>query len=217
MTTSSKGRVVLGSVFGNRLNLNGDQGNLLALKKYLEVAGFEVEVVGVGDTSAALNAHFLLFGHGSQAAMNSIDARLEKMDWQVVTAAVPGLAVGSAVEWLAATNLLAPVKRRAERVSQFETGELGNLRVLGYRNSDSDLPNIQMHNQFIATMLHGPVLAKNPRLLHKAAQAAVKCAGLEFPKVAPETLSAWVEQLNQISERIWALETDETFVKLELV
>lgn len=204
----------LGTVAPSRLNLDGDQGNLLALKKYLEAAAFEVEVHNVKTTDEALACHFLLLGHGSMAAMASIDGLLNCFDWQLVTARVPGLAVGSAVEWLATQASIGAKLNRIDRISEFRVGSLGSIQALGYRNSDTSLPDFQLADQFILTTLHGPVLAKNPRLLHKAANAAVRCAALSFPKPAPDSLTDWVTRLNRICVEIWQLETEVQYQPL---
>ena len=206
----------LGTFFGTRLNLDGDQGNLLALKRYLEAAGFAVEVQPVASTDQALLSHFLLMGHGSQAAMNSLADRLPGFDWNRIIQEVPGLAVGSGAEWLTQHLGGLGTFSRLERVSEFRVAELGDLKVLGYRNSDTDLPDLRLEQQFILSMLHGPVLAKNPRLLHKSALAAVRCAGGVWPSVLPAEAIDWISQLNRINSQIWLLETAAEFQPLEL-
>lgn len=207
--------VVLGTAFGSRLNLNGDQGNLLALRRYLSAAGFEVEIRSAATTEAALSCDFWFVGHGSVAAMQSIDEALRAIDWTRVLAEVPGLVVGSSFEWLAAHGKLNDTIQRGERVSQFEVAEFGPLRVLGYRNTDSGLPNLSLSGRVICTMLHGPLLAKNPQLLDRAARAAVTKAGLDWPLAAPAELGAWIDSLNKVCGEIWSLETDEEFPELK--
>jgi len=204
----------LGAFFGNRLNLNGDQGNLLALKRYLEAAGYEVDVVAVGTTEQAIECNFVLLGHGSLAAMASLSEHLIMFDWQKVMSTVPGLSVGSGTEWLATHGFVNPIQNRAERVSEFQVGNLGNLKVLGYRNTDTDIPNIGLTEQFLVSMLHGPVLAKNPRLLHKAAVAAARSAGFDWTVTSPDSFAKWVEALNRIAAQIWELEAEEPYSPL---
>ena len=65
-------------------------------------------------------------------------------------------------------------------------------------------------------MLHGPILAKNPELLDRAAKAAVTAAGLLWPERPSVELQDWVAQLNRISGVIWAVETQEDFEALEI-
>ncbi|MFM7030167.1 MAG: hypothetical protein ACKOWK_03775 [Micrococcales bacterium] len=200
-------KVILGSVFGTRLNLNGDQGNLLALRRYLEAAGLTVEVRPVISTDDALGCNFVMLGHGSMAAMKSLEPQLTAFDWSKILERVPGLAVGSGFEWLAREVLSTAVTESENRVSEFQVAELGIIRALGYRNTATDLPNLQLNGSFICSMLHGPLLAKNPRLLHRAAQTAAKSASLEL-KHTPE-LAAWVNELNRICGGIWKLEAPE--------
>jgi len=186
------------------------------LKRYLQEAGFPVEIVSVASTEEMLNCHFVLLGHGSQAAMASLEPHLTAIDWKLIMAKVPGMSVGSTVEWLATRGVVPFNVVKGPRVSEFQVGKFGGISVLGYRNTDTNLANLELSGQFITTMLHGPVLAKNPKLLHRAAVAAIKCAGLEFPKEPNPGLRDWVSHLNRISAQIWEIETDEKFEALEL-
>ena len=207
--------IKLGTIFPNQLNLDGDQGNLLALKRFLTAAGFQVGVQVVIPGVASSDLNFVLFGHGSLAACESIDAKLDELDWLALLN-VPGLAVGSGFEYLSRNSIVPQIIQPGERESAFQVANLGNLEVLGYRNSDSGLPNLVMNMRWICTMLHGPVLAKNPTLLDWAAKAAVAAAGLEWPQEIPDQLKNWIETLNRISEQVWKIETDKPFQKLAI-
>lgn len=207
--------VVLGTFFGTRLNLNGDQGNLLALRRFLEASGIGVEIRPVSNTDEALQCNFLMLGHGSIAAMDSLQSNLASLDWNRILESVPGLAVGSGFEWLAREVLSVKVSQLEVRVSEFQVAELGSIAALGYRNSDTDLPNLKPYGNFICTMLHGPLLAKNPTLLQRAAKAAAKSAGVQLKTTAE--LTAWIAELNRINGTIWALEAPEAhFQELSL-
>jgi lipid II isoglutaminyl synthase (glutamine-hydrolysing) len=205
--------IKLATVFPSQLNLNGDQGNLLALRRYLGAAGFEVEIRSLSRQTSVDDVHFVLFGHGSLAAMQSIDGVLKAMDWLKLMH-IPGLAVGSGFEYLSRESFVTQKIVLGERESEFQLQTLGALQALGYRNTDSGLPNLAVNDQWICTMLHGPILAKNPVLLDRAAKAAVAAAGQEWPKLAPAQLVKWVENLNRIASQIWQLETDEAYVPL---
>jgi lipid II isoglutaminyl synthase (glutamine-hydrolysing) len=198
-------QITLGTVAPGKLNLNGDQGNLLALKRFLEAGGLSARVVAVTNTDEALACDFLLFGHGSMAAMESLDRNLASLDWNAILESVPGLAVGSGAEWLALNGPGAVGIQRVERVSEFKVAALGPLNVLGYRNSDTTLADLSMSGNFIISMLHGPVLAKNPALLARAARAAAAKAGVQI-NVDSAQFTAWVERLNRICGDIWKLE-----------
>jgi CobQ-like glutamine amidotransferase family enzyme len=206
----------IGTIYPERLNLNGDQGNILALTKLLRAAGFAVEVVPVLNTEQALHCNFVLLGHGSMAAMESIDGVLGSIDFANVLAQIPGMAVGSGYEYLSRKGFAGQAIVRGERESEFQVGTLGTLKALGYRNTDSGLPNLALASQWICSMLHGPVLAKNPGLLYRAARAAVASAGLEWPGNPSDELRGWVATLNDVAARLWAFETEETFEPLAL-
>jgi len=208
-------KIVLGTLFGSRLNLDGDQGNLLALRKYLNAAGFETEVKAVTNTEAALASHFLLLGHGSAAAMASLEVSLSALDWESILASVPGLAVGSGYEWMSSKSLVNEDLKPVNRVSEFQVATMGKLSALGYRNSESDLPGLALNGNFICSMLHGPILAKNPQLLDRAARATVTKAGGVWPATRSTELSDWIAHLNRISAQIWKLETEEEFQPLQ--
>ena len=209
-------QIILGTIQAGKLNLNGDQGNLLALKRFLEASGQSVRVVPVGTSDEALACHFLLLGHGSMAAMESISVLLGSLDWSAILETVPGLSVGSGTEWLAQNAPGATGFQRVERTSEFRVANLGPISVLGYRNSDSTLPDLTISGSFIATMLHGPVLAKNPVLLARAAAAAAKRAGVALNFKAPQLVD-WVGNLNRISRQIWQIEApDQKYPELLL-
>ena len=61
------------SIFGDRLNLNGDQANLFILQQRLKWAGFDSKIAIVSNQSEldAAEADFLFLGHGSLAAWKS--------------------------------------------------------------------------------------------------------------------------------------------------
>ncbi|MDE2409020.1 MAG: hypothetical protein KGL72_01800 [Actinomycetales bacterium] len=200
-------QIVLGTIAANKMNLNGDQGNLLALKRFLEAAGQSVRVVSVTSTEEALKCHFLLLGHGSIAAMESLSSSLAAINWSSVLDSVPGLSVGSGTEWLAQIAPGATGFKRTERVSEFKVANLGSMPVLGYRNSDTTLPDLTFNGSFICAMLHGPVLAKNPMLLARAARAAATKAGVQLD-FSSDSLKDWIATLNRISQQIWELEAE---------
>jgi CobQ-like glutamine amidotransferase family enzyme len=206
----------LGTIAPERLNLNGDQGNLLALTRFLRLAGFEVAVVPVLNTEQALACNFVVLGHGSQAAMKSLEPVFNSIDFTTALQSVPGLAIGSGFEYLSELQAVPQTINRSERESEFSIGEMGPLKVLGYRNTDSGLPNLALNERWICSMLHGPLLAKNPQLLARAAKAAVAAAGLEWPQQPAQALNNWVAELNAICERIWSLECDEAYPQLML-
>ena len=166
----------------DRLNLNGDQGNLLIIQRHLEWAGLAFETVELSDRSALKKAAkaaarstkaFLLVGHGSMAAMRSLAEDREELAACIdafKTAGCPVLVVGSSFEALTRHGQL------AERVSRFQEATVdapsfgsistnSSMDAFGYINTQSDLPAILTNGSIVYTLLHGPVLAKSPDLL----------------------------------------------------
>jgi CobQ-like glutamine amidotransferase family enzyme len=154
-----------------RLNLNGDQANLLVLSKRLEWLGESVKIVSIDSLAdiSALSAaveksperKFLLLGHGSNSAWKSLEPLAEAVRELVATLvaqSVPVLAVGSGYE------LLRPGAPRTLRRSDFNVSEFEGREVLGYRNTDAQLPELARDGSLLLTLLHGPLLAKNPQL-----------------------------------------------------
>ena len=217
--------VVLGSVFGGRLNLFGDQGNLLALKRFIESQGLTVSIVPVHSTEEALACNFVLVGHGSIAAMASIREGLNQIDWRAVLTEVPTLAVGSGLELLAKKYFPASHEwATKDRESEFHVADFKGeteFKVLGYRNTDSNfegtrlLVNEQARIGIYGSMQHGPVLAKNPRLLQLLAEATLRSARKTGVKTHEHL--AWVALLNDVARRIWELEApNEVFPELAI-
>lgn len=161
------------SLMPDRLNLNGDQANLIILQKRMAWQGIQAEIVPICSPedmreALAFASHnpqetFVLIGHGSVAAMRTLEPwKAEVRAWidQLINLGCSGLAVGSGFELL-----LDDIKRK-ERVSEFAVAQLREgVQGLGYVNSDAELPLIEVVGAgFVRTLLHGPVLAKNPHL-----------------------------------------------------
>jgi CobQ-like glutamine amidotransferase family enzyme len=200
----------LATVFPEALNLNGDQANVLVLKDFLQRCDQTVEVITVESQQALEKARpdFVFFGHGSQAAHQAIDIELLAIANAATSLSCQLMFVGSSVEFaIEKMGLGSQSINRVERESLFSVGELADFKVLGYRNTDSDLPNIWIENNLIFSMLHGPVLAKNPRLQQ---MLATSIGGFELA----EDQRDWLQSLNALCRKIWELETDEVFPAL---
>ena len=169
----------------DRLNLNGDQGNLLILSRRLEWAGVSHEIQelrSLQDLRAASsfiekpgNLGFLLLGHGSIAAMRSLASQMTELEACLeifAKAKAPVLVVGSCFEALRSKT------NREARQSHFlecevqtpifkdipEPDGVSEIRLFGYVNSQADLPTTAVEGSVVFTLLHGPVLAKSPEL-----------------------------------------------------
>lgn len=155
------------------MNLNGDQANVFVLRRRLEWLGIESKVVSIApeDFEAAAariieapESKFLMVGHGSKAAVTSFANHHEAIRQGVLDFAQAGgvgLVVGSGYE------LVCPDFERTPRLSDYADlpAEDGLPRVFGYINTDTNLPAIsRLGDSVIATMVHGPVLARTPEL-----------------------------------------------------
>ena len=162
--------------FADRLNLNGDAANALILSKRLKWAGVDSLIVAltsendfdsaIEEVQGSAQKHFVMVGHGSIAAMNSIAAyksRISGLIDAVKSSGGCGLVVGSGYEWFKKHSA-------SNRISEFRTSNLvlpgGSqaLQVVGYVNSAANLPDCQWDGLVLLTRMHGPVLAKSTEL-----------------------------------------------------
>ena len=152
----------LGAISPTHLNLNGDLGNLLVLKKRLEWRNVESRIEHLNGSEDLNDFDYILVGHGSNAAWKQLlDSRSDLLGKLVSYVQTDGalLAVASAADRL--QPLLTGVEVVfGDRVSEF----LNVDGVVGYKNSGSEAENLSWHNRALLTQLHGPVLAKNPDL-----------------------------------------------------
>ncbi len=153
--------------YPENLNLNGDRGNLLVLQRRLEWAGIDVErfTHRAGQPLPATRPDFVLIGHGSPAAWRQVYADLAKNidvleQWMKQGTQVLAVSSGFAALHGLISGLPASIDRK-ERVSRFEAVETAGGELVGYLNSDLDLPSFLQIENLTATLLHGPLLAKN--------------------------------------------------------
>ena len=153
--------VMLGSFYPEDLNLNGDQANLLVLAKRLEWRGVNAVIVPLTGSSNLEKVDLVLLGHGSMAAWNSIlktDPELITKSIDYMNANRPLLAIGSG--YVKVLDELGESYSSKEHRSEFVDVD----GVVGYVNSSADVDLIQFRNSSVLTLLHGPLLAKNPKL-----------------------------------------------------
>ena len=152
----------LGAISPTHLNLNGDLGNLLVLKKRLEWRNVESSIQHLKGSEDLGDFDFILVGHGSNAAWKQLlGSRSDLLGKLVAYVESDGalLAVASAADRL--EPLLTGVEVTfGDRVSEF----LNVDGVVGYKNSGSQGENLSWYKKALLTQLHGPVLAKNPEL-----------------------------------------------------
>ena len=157
-------------LFPEHLNLNGDRGNLLVLQRRLEWAQIPVQPFAhrVGHPLPATRPDFVLLGHGSPAAWRQIYSDLARIvpqleQWMQQGTQLLAVSSGFAALHGLSKHLPASIERR-ERVSKFVSVDNVGATVVGYLNSDLDLEPFTHSGNLIATLLHGPLFAKNVEL-----------------------------------------------------
>lgn len=166
---------------------NGDQGNLEVLLHFLKRAGVKAKRLDTPKT-----ADFVLVGDASLAVMEHFSKKLGAMRKEIerrYSAGKPTLLVGSSFEFFA--GQLGLNSQRSKRRSGFVSSSDG---YFGYRNSDTNLPDVVVQGAFIATKLFGPLLAKNPKLL----ELELNALGAELEM--PEDVAEWVRVIRQKSD-----------------
>ena len=154
-------------LFPEHLNLNGDAGNLLVLRRRAEWGGIAVisETVEPGQQLPVVRPDVVLIGHGSAAAwrqaypaLKSAAATLEQ--WMLEGTQILAISSGFAALHGLLPNLPTVVEKN-ERFSNFVVEEFDGKTLCGYRNTDLGLSNLLLDENFIGSALHGPLLAKN--------------------------------------------------------
>ncbi len=154
-------------LYPEHLNLNGDRGNLVVLQRRLEWSAIEVQVSSYrpSESLGSEAPDFVLLGHGSPAAWRQIYADLARISptlqsW--IDGSTQMLAVSSGFAALHGLIRGLPTEvNKVPRISKFEVAEFENGQVVGYKNTDLDLPTLERFGNLIGTVLHGPILAKN--------------------------------------------------------
>ena len=127
---------------------------------------------------------------------------------ELISVGVVVLAVSSGFEMAIKHNLVAGLSlgTSEERISKFEVASDTTGEVLGYVNTDTNLPPIHRVGTFIGTTLHGPVLSKNTELLEAvlgdvAAHAGVKLNPIQDAKKA-DLLAGLVAEVWKLEEEL---------------
>jgi lipid II isoglutaminyl synthase (glutamine-hydrolysing) len=157
--------VKLAVLYPRHLNLNGDAANFDVLQRRLEWSGVSSEIHHIDKPVNLEKFDYVLLGHGSPDAwrqLADIDSDLIPNLVKLVRAGVPVMAVSSGYEILFEALSGSRIKH-AERVSEFRDFD----GVVGYVNSEAQLPEITWVENSLLTLFHGPVFAKNPDLADK--------------------------------------------------
>ncbi len=154
--------IKFGAVSPRHLNLNGDVGNLLVLKKRLAWRGVESSTVEIQGSEDLSNFDFILLGHGSSAAWAQLLTSQPNLLFNLVSFIKNGgsvLAVASAADLLHPLLSGLPVNR-----GKWESKFVQEDSVVGYVNTTSEGKYLVWIENALLTQMHGPVLAKNPEL-----------------------------------------------------
>jgi CobQ-like glutamine amidotransferase family enzyme len=193
-------------LYPEHLNLNGDLANVLVLRRQFEMRGYEVEVQTIrkGDPLPE-SFDFFLLGHGSAAAWQDIRDDLTRVLPILKNATdrlVSGMVVASGFE-NSANILFGLESATRSRRSEFAIVEVGGHELLGYVNSESDLPTAIWSKNVLGTLLHGPVLAKNPQLISDFIENICSRRG---EQVRPLEMQNEADQLASLVQQVWLLE-----------
>jgi len=185
--------LVLGSLFPDDLNLNGDQANLLVIQKRLRLQDVTSQIVEVASSDLG-EVDLLFLGHGSIAAWDFIDKHHPRAMSDIASyfqSGKPLFAVSSG-----ALRVLGQTGRKfteGDHRSEFVDVD----GIVGYLNSPvQDFIFEKIQNSWF-TLLHGPVLAKNPGL---ADQICTELGWVVQPKTS-ETLLR-LDELADASRKI---------------
>jgi len=151
-------KIVLGTLFPEDLNLNGDQANLEILKKRLAWSGVNCEIRKVAPGTYG-KVDLLFLGHGSIAAWKSIETHHPEIFKDLAKYVRDGGALFAVSS--GATKVLGELGEAVNRVNHRSEFVSAN-GIVGYLNTDADIEPITRVKKSVFTLLHGPVLAKNP-------------------------------------------------------
>jgi CobQ-like glutamine amidotransferase family enzyme len=149
-------------------NTNGDQGNLEIIAAELRWRSVDFDAVSSTSPQELEDADVLLFGGASRAVMRHHSQHLTSL-LPTLRARARKLAttifIGSSFEFFA-EPLFGLEARPAGRSSDYYSGEFGANSVIGYLNTETDLPPLVIDSRQIGGLLTGPLLLKNRWLLN---------------------------------------------------
>lgn len=194
------------TVMPTRLNLNGEQGNVLVIQRRLQWLGIPFETISLETLEDFFDAiptmkneadeSFVFIGQGSLETFEQLQQNFTKLKTsidQLSGSGVPTLIVGTCYEVLSGSKL------RSAYFSEFVVEEFQPSRfdVLGYAATGYDLPALAVKgNSVVMSVMHGPILAKNPKL----SDWFLNAMGIS------RTENANFSEVDEIAERIWSLE-----------
>ncbi len=193
-------------MYPDHLNLNGDLANSIVLRKQFEMRGFQVEILKYrpGDELPG-EFDFFVIGHGSAAAWSSIESDFKNQIAKLTESllrSVSGIVIGNGFEATAKALFGIDFQPKPRR-SEFAIANVEGQEILGYVNSATDLPLALWHRNVLGTLLHGPVLAKNPVLVDRFIADICHRRGIAN---RPIEMKNEADQMTDLVERVWSLE-----------
>lgn len=203
------------ALFPRHLNLNGDLANAGVLAKRAGWYGLNVtlNLIDLGDEPPE-DVDLVILGHGSASAWVQIlneGSSLLAWLYDQIDRGARVISISTGYEHLAGLGyfgqeLAETSARPAERRSEFAVCEaelFGEVcETLGYLNSQSNLPLVAQHGSIIGSLLHGPFLAKNPKV------ADLLLADLVGSALTPasQASAAQFQRVSALVEQTWKLE-----------
>lgn len=201
-------KIRIGAFHHDALNLNGDLGNVRVLAKRFNLLGIDCEVFELNGSNfeqqLALGIDFALVGHGSQAAWASIladDPAFESSILALHDSGVAMLSVASGFEKLVEFGVFKTEIKRIPRVSEFVQFEADGLELIGYLNSDSGLEAYLKSGNTLGTLLHGPLLAKNPELANRIIAQILESRAIQLEEFELES----IKRIDKIADQTRAV------------
>ena len=177
----------------DKLNLYGDIGNVIALKKRCEWRGINLEIENITSTDGVklTDCDMFFIGGGSDREQCIATEQFSKIKNEFKSAIedgdkLPGLNIldfyteskkdaprligNILVESEKFGNIVGFENHGGRTYHNYET--LGNV-VVGYGNNDEDKKEGILYNNLIGTYLHGPILPKNPNVTDYLIKAAL--------------------------------------------
>jgi CobQ-like glutamine amidotransferase family enzyme len=197
-------------LYPDHLNLNGDRGNLRVLEQRLTWASLDVQSFThrPGQPLSATAPQFVLLGHGSAAAWRVIYSDLNRIaptlqQWLEGGTQLLAVSTGFAALHGLLPQLDSSVERVA-RVSKFEEAESQGIQVVGYKNSDLDLPSLFIDGNLFGTLLHGPILAKNESLADFVISKILESENLqvEIARTKRDSVSEFAHSASQLAREL---------------
>ena len=184
----------------DKLNLYGDIGNVISLKKRCEWRGIDLKIENITSTSGIKlsDCDMFFIGGGSDREQCIATEQFSKIKNEFKAAienGTPALTICGGYQFLGEYyKTVDGIKLPGLNILDFYTESLPNKpRLIGnillesekFGNNDDDKKEGLLYNNLIGTYLHGPILPKNPRVTDYLIKAALdnKYSSYDFPKL----------------------------------